>query len=256
MGLFSRSQPTPTSRGIPGRLGPGRRIRVEAQLEQVADALESIVETYKPRQYPELPRVVPAGWTWLGLDEDRPDLVNSAVNHIGDPLYITLKSIPRETECGIFDPLGRGDGRVLSSLVRDLERRMPSIRSAEPFPPGTLVMAPPPIANGIIDDILVTAGRSLTGNNRTAIADAFLTNVKLKAAQAIEVKSDRAEALKSLDEWARIPGEPLAVAAAVLQYVADWDIRLVPYIQDFPLRVRAVMVRNSHTAGSFWDDLR
>ena len=164
LGVFSRNEPAPARRipwGHPGRLGIGRRLWLEAPLGQVATALASIMEYYMPRQYPELPRMVPAGWAWLGSDADRPDVVNCGVNHVHDPVFITFKGIPGGTLCGFFDPLRKGDGGVFSPLVRDLEGRM-QLRSVEPYPADTLVMAPPPIFHGIIDNILTTAGRSLT----------------------------------------------------------------------------------------------
>ena len=79
--------------------------------------------------------------------------------------------------------------------------------------------------------------------------------MELKAFQMIEVKSSNARAMEYVEKWARIPAEPLVVAATALQDVAAFDMGLVPHIQDFPLRVRAVMLQNSHKAGTFWDDL-
>lgn len=226
------------------------------------------MEAIRPRQYPELPRLVPAGWRWVGDEAERPEGMWVGADGDNAPIGITVREVeghPEDgtdgqrggpTDLGIY-PLGSGDGRLHAAAVRVLVQQMPGAAEAQSrvAPPGTIVLEAPPIPADLLAGMLRAAGRAVTPGNVDVLGQMFVTQVKLKASQFIQNSVGHERAMAYLDRWALLRGGHLDIARAVLADLCSWNASVIPYAQDIPLRMRAIMLQVVGTPGTFWDDV-
>lgn len=124
------------------------------------------------------------------------------------------------------------------------------------IPPGLVSVTAPPIPDGIIDEILEKADRAPSPENTSLVGNTFLTMIKLKASQIVELNHGNQRASEYLDRWSMLHGSPVQVARIVLAEACQLEPGATPYMQDFPMRVRAVMLKSRQEPGSFWDDVQ
>lgn len=234
-------------------LGVGAELMVSAHAPQVREVVEEILSAARPRQYPQLPRLVPAGWTWLGTPAEQPALGYAGVDAGSRPIFVALKDQGGATQCWLFpgDP-SRGD--PLPELIEALRQRVP-VASTTPAPAGLVGLTAPPIPDSLVEDVITATARTVSPANRSAVGDMFLTQVKFKAAQTIQNAQDHTRAVAYLDTWATVRGGPLVVARTVLEDLCRWDPTVTAYLQDWPLRMRAILIHAAEQPGTFWDQI-
>lgn len=243
-------------RSRPGLMGSGLLVALPGTPSDAIAAVEAAMETFRPRQYPELPRLVPAGWRWVGADADRPAEVWVGADRDNTPVLVTVRPAERHTEVGFY-PWGSADERLHSAGLNALLAKVPGAADAPSrvAPGGTIVLGPPPIPGDLLEGMLRAAGRAVTPSNVDVIGQMFVTQVKVKASQFIQNSASQASALAFLDRWALLRGGHLDVARGVLAELCAWDATVIPYTQDIPLRMRAIMLQVIDTPGTFWDDV-
>jgi hypothetical protein len=234
-------------------LTAGAEIAVSQTPAQVREVLEDLLAAGRPRQYPQLPRVVPAGWVWLGASHEHPAVGYAGVDAGSRPVFVALKDQGGATQCRLFpgDP-SRGD--PLPELLDQFRQRV-AVVSEAPVPPGVVGLTAPPISDSLVEDVITSTARTLSPATRTAVGEMFLTQIKFKAAQIIQNGQDHARAVEYLDAWATLRGGSLVAARAVLDDLCRWDPTVTAYLQDWPLRMRAILIQAAAQPGTFWDQL-
>ena len=263
MGLFSRRTPAETAPvtvpapSHPGSLtlSSGRRLSANMSGPDMMSVIAEVMDAQRPRSYPTLPHLVQAGSSWLGDPSAQPNAVACGIEVPGDgsPIFISFRSTTSGCEVGLF-PLGAGDERLNLPLVGLIKQRVPSLSSVGLFPAGTLAITRPTIRPDTLETTLTAAGRQYNASNEALIAEVFINMVKTKVLQFIEALSGPHAASELARSWTSSAGEDSSIAGAqkVLDAGAVQCPAMIPYIQDLPLRVRAVMLTSVNESGSFW----
>ncbi|MGQ0631640.1 MAG: hypothetical protein ACT4P1_11390 [Sporichthyaceae bacterium] len=255
MGLFSRSRVATNNASVPP-MGSGRRLRSNLQIEDALQAIEKVIDGYRSRQYPHLPHLVPTGHDWLLRDEAAPAAVYSGGDYNRDFLLFTLWRAPHGCEIGVF-PLGVGDDRLQIPFIGHLKQVDSSLSSIGLVPRGSVSLRPPPVPDDFVIQLLAIARYPVTQENCAIIAQQFYMQTRLKAHQFISGKAGDSVGQRYLDRWATAEFDATMTepVRAVLRDLASWDPGILPYIQDIPLRMRAIMLEAQDHKGTFWDDL-
>lgn len=263
MGLFNRRTPAEAVRvaapaqSHPGSLtlSSGRRLGASVSGPDMMSVISEIMDAQRPRSYATLPHFVQAGSRWLGDQSVHPNAVACGIEVPGDgsPIFISFRTTTSGCEVGLF-PLGAGDDRLNLPLVGLIKQRVPSLSSLGLFPSGTLAITSPAIRPDTFQSTLTAAGRQNSASNEALIAEVFTNMVKTKVLQFAEALSGPHTASEiargvnsSQDAEASIAG-----AQKILHAGAEQCPAMIPYIQDLPLRVRAVMLASMNDLGSFW----
>lgn len=258
MGFFSKSKTSrasnPATAGT-GAMGSGRRLQSSLTPQQCAQVLQEIFEGYTPRKYPELPHLVPTGIQWTA-QEGVPVLALSGSDQTDDFLLFTFATVPGGTQAGLF-PLGSGDARLNLPVVGHWKMRDNSLTSTGTWPAATVRLTPPPVTDDLVDSTLAAAGYPVTPANRQRLAammfDMFLT----KSWEFIRGQSGEGVAKRFIDaqrqaaNWDSLTG-PIRAA---LQALAEWNTGVLPYVQDLPYRVRALLIEAARTRAGVWENM-
>lgn len=241
MGLFSRSKrqdhpPTPPRAGTGTvQLGDGRKVRSSNEISSARLDLEEIVESYGPRQYPELPRLVAAGWEWSGSPTQKPAVVFSGTMQDGHPGFVTLRSTLEGTEVGIYDLAGE----MTLPLVGHWKQRDRSLASIGQAEAGLSITAPP-VPDYYVEELVERLGLPRTEENLTKAKAELHQMFVLKAVTFMRNDSESVTN-KFVDDHRDIPlgVEGLRI---ILRDLSRWKPGVVPYMQDIPQRVRALIL--------------
>lgn len=250
MGLLrSRKQRTAT---VVPPLGTGRRLRSGLDIEACLGIVEDVLRGYGPPRYAHLPLLVDTGSRWLGTGAE-PARVMSCEDSRQEFLAIAFWRDHGGTISGIF-PLGGGDERLSLPIIGHWKMRDGSLTSIGRFDAGQLALRPPVLPNGYFSDILDLAGFPATAENmdilRRQVASMFL----IKAQQFIASKDARAAELFATEHrWSAAEGE--SMPQVILDDLGNWNPGFLPYMQDLPYRVRAILLEDLSDSG-FWGRLR
>jgi hypothetical protein len=242
MSLFGRSKrgddaPVPPRAGSGVcKLGVGRRVRSARDLGSARLVLGEILESYGPRQYPELPRLVAAGWEWFGSPAQKPAIVVCGTMEDGYPGFVTLRSVPEGTEAGIYDLAGE----MTLPLVGHWKQRDKSLTSIGQADAGLAIIAPP-VPDDYVEELVERLGFPLNQENWIKAAAELHQMFVLKAVTFMQQEPDSV-AKRFIDDHGNVPlgVEGLRV---ILSDLSRWRSGVIPYIQDIPPRVRALIVQ-------------
>ena len=256
MGLFKsakRQHDSGTVHRGSAPLASGRRLRSSLSPEGCAELLEQVFDSYRPRRHRDLPPLVPTGIQWTAA-EGMPSLAVSGDDDSDDFVLFTLAGAHAGTEAGVF-PLGSGDARLTLSVIGHWKQRDNSLASVGTWAPGTVRLTPPPIGDDLIDGTLQAAAYPLTPGNRAEIAQQFTMMFLVKCQEFVSSRegargAERFVAThKQSADWTSLTG-PLRSA---LQLLAEWEPGVLPYVQDLPLRCRAILLDG--VDDGVWSDL-
>lgn len=247
MALFNRkSPPTSGSRSSAGgqrvptaTFGPGRRLNSQLGLERSAAILEQVLTTYSPPAYAAMSALQPARVEWRGPD---PAPARSFTCTYGsDDIYlITMASEGSGTLMGLF-PVGADQNSLTTPLVGQWKQADGSLSSTGTFQPGSAALHPPEIPLAYVDGILEAAEFDGTSENKLAVAEQVVSMFNVKAYQYISSNDLRsAETFVAQHSWT---GDP-ALCSRVLADLGAWNQQVIPYIQDLPGRVRALLLES------------
>jgi hypothetical protein len=261
MGLFTKS--TPPANKSPGRapLASGRRLRSRLAPRECATLLEEVFGTYRSRSstmHQEMPLLAPSGVRWTAAD-GKPSRSLSGFDRDMQFLLITLgKATDGTTDAGIFT---LGADQVRDPVIGDWKARDQSLTLAGLWPASTAWLTRPPVKDGYIDDILAIAGYPATPSNQFRVADLLFRMMLIKCEEFIQTRQSQAaareftRAQKARADWSSAPVSPLR---ALLQALAERDTDFLPYMQDVPMRMRAVALNAAamkHAKQEVWHNL-
>lgn len=234
-------------------LSAGRRMRSSRSPEQCAALLLKVFDGYRPRKYPELPPLVPAGVRWHA-EQAVPTISLSGKDEADHWLLITLAPVQGATEIGIFaleeQPL---------SVVGHWKGRDQSLTSTGRWPARTVELAPPPVSDEIVASTLTANGFPATSRNLRAMGG-HLFNQFLAKAYTFVNGQDGEEAAKRFIAAQRRRADYSSLAGplrSTMQALGEWNNQVLPYIQDLPLRVRALLLDFADGSGNggIWAEL-
>lgn len=246
--------PSETSHAHVPSLGSGRRLRSGHTLTECIANLEAILLSYRPPIYPQMPPYVFPGWWWNGSQEQFPNTVIFFEDSNNDFLLVAFWPDRNGTECGLF-PLGSGDERLSAMpIIGHWKQRDASLTSIGVVPGGQITLAPPHVPDQFFDEILRTAGFPSTPGNiekiRTKIGDMFL----LKAHQFIS-SDDPGSADRFVQSHRYAGNSSREFCQSMLDDLAALYPNLLPYIQDLPMRCRAIVLEAvDYPSGSMWEE--
>jgi len=259
MGLFTnakRRQASAPARPGTAPLASGRRLRSQLSPGECAELLGQVFDGYRPRRYRELPPLVPAGIQWTAA-QGAPSFALSGDDDSDDFLLFTFADAGGATEAGIF-PLGSGDARLTLKVVGHWKQRDQSLSSVGTWAPGTVRLTPPPIEDALVDGTLQAAGYPLTPPNRAKVAEQFTMMFLVKCQEFVGSREGARGAERFVNthkeraDWTSLTG-PLRSALSLL---AEWEPAVLPYVQDLPLRCRALLLEwDGDGASSVWSHL-
>jgi hypothetical protein len=258
VGIFTKSKgPQAGSQAPPGTevMGSGRRLQSSLPPQQTAEILQDIFEGYKPRKYPELPRLVPTGIQWTA-PEATPVLALSGTGQSDDFLLFTFAATPGGTQAGLFPP-GSGDARLTLSVVGHWKMRDNSLSSTGTWPAATVRLTPPPVTDQLVDATLTAAGYPLTPANRQRLATMMYDMFLAKCWEFIGGQSGQSVAQRFVDGQRRAADRNSLTGPirAALQGLAEWNSGVLPYIQDLPYRVHALLMETARAGAGVWQDM-
>jgi hypothetical protein len=258
VGLFTRANRQPEKTAVRpgmGKMGSGRRLRSALSPDECAEVLETLFGTYRPRIHPEQPHLVPAGIEWTA-EEGKPTLALCGDDENDDFILFTLAATADGTDAGVF-PLGSGDDRLSPlSVVGHWKQRDPPLSSVGTWPHATVLLGPPPIDDSLIDSTLSAAGFPATARNRFLLAEQFQIMFRLKCFEYVNgMKGEAASRLfDAAYERRRDSTTMSGPFRSLLQLLAETLPGVQPYIQDLPVRIRAMMLEMDDPA-PLWSEM-
>jgi len=243
MGFFKRSKVESSSQlASTPPMGSGRRLRSSQSIEACLGTIEALVDSYRPRQYPHLPPYDVTGFLWIG-DGPEPDAVVNFADVSGDFILAAFWSGTSDTEFGLF-PLGAGDERLATmSVIGNWKMLDRSLSSIGQVPHGQILLERPDVPDDLIQHGLRLAGYPVTPRNVQLFGDKVAELALLKAMQFI-ASVDQGAAERFADTHPRGDADLTTYLQGVLDDLAAWNPGLLPYIQDIPTRVRALMLES------------
>lgn len=251
--LQRRNAPAPTTGRVPP-MGSGRRLRSALDLADCVASADSIIRTYRTPRYKFLPPFDYPGWSWIGPEIECPKIVICFDDSRDKFLLATFRHLDQGTEIGLF-PLGSGDERLSSLPITGHWKQVdPSLSSVGTVPEGMITLRPPTFPESMFPEILETAGFPPSAENIAVIGEQFGLMSLIKACQFLASEDPRAEA--SFRESHRYAGQPYSTyCESIFADLARGHPGMLPYIQGFPTRFRALILDITPPEG-FWSKVR
>lgn len=247
MGIFSKRKGSEQSSSQPvGQLGAGRRLRSERSIAESLETLSEVIASYRPQKYEHLPHFVDCGYVWQA-EPPAPQRAICCNDENQDFVLVTLWPIDGGSQAGLFELGGTGSS---STIIGHWKARDRSLTSIGTVPGGSVALRAPEIPGDFAEHILRTAGYPPTPRNLTATEEMIAQQFLVKAHQFISSQS-RPDADRFVAAH-----RPAGELRTILNDLAAWNPGVLPYIQDLPMRVRAIMLEpDMHSSSDFWAGL-
>ncbi len=252
MALFKKGAPASSGGAT---LGSGRRLHSSNDLAGCLEVLEGVLRSYRPPPYVSMRSLTPAGWAWAGPPGDPPpSAVYTCTDEAEDVVYAAFWPEAAGTTIALI-PLGSGDDRLSTMpLIGHWKQRDASLSSTGTVPPGVITPRPPSIPPEYIDELLSAAGFPATPSNRDAAEEKVCEMLSAKAYQFLESTAP-GEAERFVDAHRWSPGASDILPQRIVDDLAARVPAVLPYIQDLPLRIRALLLEAVTAPTSFWSTL-
>ncbi|WP_199043362.1 hypothetical protein [Glycomyces salinus] len=248
----SEVRPSPPHRSSGGRrmnaaLGANRKLRTDLTADETLKLLESLIETYRPRKYPEFPHVTPAS-AEVRPGTRPPDHFVEISDAADEMFFLAIWEEQSTCEMGLF-ALDQKDLNQ-TTLIGNWKMRDGSLTSIGRFDAGTIGLRAPQIPPDYVQEILTAGGRPVTPANVAALTEHLALQFVVKAHQFVsgtpsmsaEAFADRHRPVQSIDDIQRMLDDLATIRS------------LVAYIQDVPWRLRAIILHNTGP-GTRWDEM-
>ncbi len=257
MALF-RKQPQPSSsHGARGLLGSGRALQSELPLNDCLRILKVLVFDNKPPEFKHFPAYVYPGWVWNKPHDEAPTKVVSFY-YDGDFLLAAFWPGTTGTKFSLI-PLGDGLERLsLMPIIGHWKQKDRSLTSVGHSPSGAMSLTVPPISDKLFSETLDMAGFPPTPSNIQILGLQFGEMFLVKSYEYISSESSQlADHFTQAHDY---NGGPVVVdCQTILNDLAAWNPQVVPYIQDLPMRIRAILLEPPAEGGAplatIWDKL-
>lgn len=256
MGLFGKSRlQKPTEPLDAPPMGSGRRLRSKQDVEGCLANMELIIHTFRPPKYAYMPAYADAGWIWNGPEDETPTAVISFDDRDDKFLLATFRPESAGTEIGLF-PLGSGDERLSPlSITGQWKQVDSSLSSIGTIPSRSITLAPPSFSDETFAEIVKTAGFAPLQANVAAVGRQFGVMSLIKAYEFINFEDPRGAGrfrdTHQYDGWSSAS----SFCQSVVDDLAGLDPGFLPYMQDFPMRFRAILLEDIDPTVGFWSEL-
>ena len=202
-------------------------------------------------QYEHMPPLFSPGWGWQGEESARPDTAFVCFDDKKEFLFVALRRNAESTAVTMI-PLELGDEQSTVGMWKQLDGTLTSCGLS---PRGLVTLRPPPVPDDIVDGMLGIGGYPSTPHNVDVLTSMLTKQFGLKAYQFIS-NSNEAAGRQFVERHQYQPGAGLSVARQILVDLTSWNPQMLPYFQDMPMRIRAVMLEALGADGTFWSDLQ
>ena len=254
MALFGKRAAAPKGPPAKPTLGSGRQLRSALAPNECLSTLKTILLEYRAPKYPHLPPYVAAGWDWVGRPEDRPAAAVACDDSRDKFLLIAFWPQASGTEMGMF-PLDDGDERLNAMpIIGHWKQKDPSLSSIGVVPSKMITLSAPTLGADFLPGILAAGGAPVTPGNLEAVGEVMCRMLLAKAYEMIS-SGNQAAAERFIDARRWYAGAGVAQCQRVLDDMVQVNPAVTPYIQQLPMRARAILLDVGDTEGSFWAGL-
>jgi len=237
-------------------MGSGLRLSSQHSVSRCLEFLERMILKYRqpiPSSFhsgnnEHIPPYFHPGWVWNGAPAQEPVVVVSFADR--DKHFILMAFWPKESgaEIGVF-PLGGETerGRYLA-VADEWEQLDGSVMRCGLFEPGLITLSVPSLPRQFFVEVLQVAGFPATENNVAQIASS-LGRVLTMDAQNFIATRDKVAADKFVSEHSaerfhvKFPSRRIEEFPAwILSELVNWSADFLPYIQELPMRRRAIIL--------------
>lgn len=254
MGFFRRMTASYASEqpAVPP-MGSGRRLRSDLAIADCLTTLDGLLRSYREPKYPQMPSYVPVEWVW-NSPETPPSTVVSFTDADDDFLLAAFWPVGDGSELALF-PLGSGDERLQGmAIIGNWKRFDGSLSSIGVVPGGTITLAAPLLPDDYLEEIVAAAGFPVAPRNVLLIGEKVAQSFLIKAIQFLSTESDAAAA-RFQRTHVFDGGEIDEFCQSLLDDLVASHPGMLPYVQDLPARVRAILLDAVDAPGSFWEQL-
>ena len=244
MGFFGTRTATTSKSPMSVPMDSGLRLRSDRSSRDCFDTLVDLQGGYRERLYEHMPYVVKCGHRWLAGGQP-PKVVVAATDSRADFLMVALWPREHGAEVGLF-PLGAGVSRLQMPMGDHWLDRDGSMTKAGVIPAGSIAIAQPVIPRDYESKTLRMAGYPQTPSNVARLRDMNARQFLLKANQFLGTRDERL-AQQFVSEHAN--SEDLT---QIVTDLAACMPQALPYMQDLPWWLRALMLEPMQLAGPFW----
>ena len=231
-------------------MGSGRRLRTALDAQGCVTLIDQLSRSYREPPYPKMPSFIYPGWRWLDSSVPQPQFAACCTDENDDFMLFTFWPGDGGTEMGLF-PLGSSDERLQAlPIIGNWKMRDPSLSSTGTWPARLLVLQAPHLADDYFPEILATAGFPATPVNLAALTCMIHRMFLIKAGQALGSVDERA-AGGFVDSHLWFDGAGPEYPQQLLHDLAAAAPEVLPYIQDLPWRVRAILLQSVGTDEGF-----
>jgi hypothetical protein len=241
MGIFGKKEkPGANGRDKVPALAFGLRLDSGLDIERSLTALERAIRRFREPAYRYLPLYFETGCRWLGqgaaptkavsFDDRGGKFVLAALwpNGSGSAIYLYCLGSRKERL-----------GELSASIIADWGHEDASLTVVGPGGEGTIVLAPPMLPPTFVNEYLAVAGKEPTPQNTAEACRVFGMMFAGNGANFISQNSQAAADAFLMNH--RPQGVPsLAYLQSILDGIAEVDFQLLPYIQELPIRARAI----------------
>lgn len=257
MGIFTRrnTESVVTPRRVPS-MGTGLRLRSQQDVSRCLEFLERMILGYRepvPSSFhsgrnEHIPPYFYPGWVWNGAPAHQPVVVVSFVDR--DKHFILMAFWPKGSgaEIGVFPLGGEGERHRYLAVADEWERFDSSVTRGGLFEPGLITLSVPSLPRQFFVEILEVAGFPATENNIAQIVSRLGLMLTMDAQSFIATR-DKAAADKFVSEHSverflvKVPPRHAEEFPAwILSELVDWSADFLPYIQELPMRRRAIIL--------------
>lgn len=246
MGIF-RKKETPranTADDVPA-LEIGLRLDSGLGVEQSLAALEGAIGRFREPAYKHLPLYFETGYRWRGQGEP-PKRTVSFDDRVGKFVLAALWPNGPGSSISLCCLGIRKErlGELGESIVGDWKHEDTSLTVVGPGGEGTIALAPPTLPPTFVDEYLAVAGKDPTPQNTAEACRMFGMMLAGNGANFISQTSKAAaEAFLANQRPQGVPS--LAYLQSILDNIAEVDFQLLPYIQELPVRARAIAMESA-----------
>jgi hypothetical protein len=242
MALFKRQAAVRDSVTPP--FGSGWLFRSALDSTSCLETLISLIRDYWQPKYAAMTEYVHPGWSWNAPDETPPTTVVSFKDQNGDVTLVAFWPTAIGTTLGIF-PLGP---ESTSPIVAAWRASDPTLSPSGGIAAGKLTLTAPRITEAYLVDILDRAGIEPRPEHLRAVGLQIAELFLIKALQFVGAQDKRAVA--RFAEAHRYDGEPPpAFCERILEDLAAHDADVLPYIQELPMRIGALLLEKEYVGG-------
>jgi hypothetical protein len=199
------------------------------------------VFSYKPPKYKHSYAYVYPSWRWNGLQAHTPTSAVSFSDSSNDFILAAFWPTANGTKFSLF-PLGSGDERLSDLPITNLWKQSDaSLTAVGVIPGGAITLAAPSVSNEFFAEVLNVVGFPPTTDNIEMIGRHFAQQFLVKAYEFMTVLNP--ENPEQFIQEHQYSGEPAVIfCQTILNDLAAWDPQVLPYIQDLPMRIRAILL--------------